>query len=69
MTGSEVSVLPEAREPKHLPLQVTLIIQVLLKYLWELPFVTIIYDIGGGLKGGVGFKGVQIGGPSGGCLD
>ena len=29
---------------------------------------TIIYDIGGGLKGGVGFKGVQIGGPSGGCL-
>ena len=29
---------------------------------------TIIYDIGGGLKGGAGFKGVQIGGPSGGCL-
>ena len=28
----------------------------------------IIYDIGGGLKGDVGFKGVQIGGPSGGCL-
>ena len=29
---------------------------------------TIIYDIGGGLKSGAGFKGVQIGGPSGGCL-
>ena len=29
---------------------------------------TIIYDIGGGLKGDAGFKGVQIGGPSGGCL-
>lgn len=28
----------------------------------------IIYDIGGGLKGGAAFKGVQIGGPSGGCL-
>ncbi len=29
---------------------------------------TIIYDIGGGLKSDAGFKGVQIGGPSGGCL-
>ena len=28
----------------------------------------IIYEIGGGLKDGVKFKGVQIGGPSGGCL-
>lgn len=28
----------------------------------------IIYDIGGGLKNGAAFKGVQIGGPSGGCL-
>ena len=28
----------------------------------------IIFDIGGGLKGGAAFKGVQIGGPSGGCL-
>ncbi|MDR0817116.1 MAG: 4Fe-4S binding protein, partial [Clostridiales Family XIII bacterium] len=28
----------------------------------------IIYDIGGGIKGGKKFKGVQIGGPSGGCL-
>ncbi len=28
----------------------------------------IIYDIGGGLKSGAEFKGVQIGGPSGGCL-
>ena len=28
----------------------------------------IIYDIGGGIKGGKGFKAVQIGGPSGGCL-
>ena len=27
-----------------------------------------IYDIGGGLKSGAAFKGVQIGGPSGGCL-
>nr|WP_296042775.1 NADH-ubiquinone oxidoreductase-F iron-sulfur binding region domain-containing protein [uncultured Blautia sp.] len=32
------------------------------------PLRTIIYDIGGGLKGGAAFKGVQIGGPSGGCL-
>lgn len=28
----------------------------------------IIFDIGGGLKGGGKFKAVQIGGPSGGCL-
>ena len=28
----------------------------------------IIYDIGGGIKGGKRFKAVQIGGPSGGCL-
>ena len=28
----------------------------------------VIYDIGGGLKKGAAFKGVQIGGPSGGCL-
>ena len=28
----------------------------------------IIYDIGGGIKGGGTFKAVQIGGPSGGCL-
>ncbi len=28
----------------------------------------IIYDIGGGIKGDVPFKAVQIGGPSGGCL-
>ncbi len=28
----------------------------------------IIFDIGGGLKGGTNFKAVQIGGPSGGCL-
>lgn len=28
----------------------------------------IVYDIGGGIKGGKKFKAVQIGGPSGGCL-
>lgn len=28
----------------------------------------VIFDIGGGIKGGAEFKGVQIGGPSGGCL-
>lgn len=28
----------------------------------------VIYDIGGGVKGGGAFKAVQIGGPSGGCL-
>lgn len=28
----------------------------------------VIYDIGGGVKNNVGFKAVQIGGPSGGCL-
>lgn len=29
---------------------------------------TIVYDIGGGIRGGKKFKAVQIGGPSGGCL-
>ncbi len=29
---------------------------------------TVIYDIGGGIRGGKKFKAVQIGGPSGGCL-
>lgn len=29
---------------------------------------TIIFDLGGGVKNGKGFKAVQIGGPSGGCL-
>ncbi|MDF2877363.1 MAG: NADH-quinone oxidoreductase subunit [Clostridia bacterium] len=28
----------------------------------------VIFDIGGGMRGGEGFKAVQIGGPSGGCL-
>lgn len=28
----------------------------------------VLYDIGGGIKGGKAFKAVQIGGPSGGCL-
>ncbi len=28
----------------------------------------VIFDIGGGIRGGKGFKAVQIGGPSGGCL-
>ncbi|MCD8312777.1 MAG: 4Fe-4S binding protein, partial [Bacteroidales bacterium] len=28
----------------------------------------IVFDIGGGIKGDAGFKAVQIGGPSGGCL-
>ena len=28
----------------------------------------VIFDIGGGMRGGAGFKAVQIGGPSGGCL-
>ena len=40
--------------------------------LLEVPMGTtlreIIYDIGGGIKGGGEFKAVQIGGPSGGCL-
>lgn len=38
----------------------------------EVPFGTtlreIVFDIGGGLRGGKKFKAVQIGGPSGGCL-
>lgn len=38
----------------------------------EIPMGTklkeIIYDIGGGIRDGKGFKAVQIGGPSGGCL-
>ena len=29
---------------------------------------TVIFDLGGGVKNGKGFKAVQIGGPSGGCL-
>lgn len=29
---------------------------------------TLVYDIGGGIKNGKKFRGVQIGGPSGGCL-
>ena len=28
----------------------------------------VIFDIGGGMRGGAKFKAVQIGGPSGGCL-
>ncbi len=32
------------------------------------PLREIIYDIGGGCRGGAEFKAVQIGGPSGGCL-
>lgn len=32
------------------------------------PLREIIFDIGGGMRGGAGFKAVQIGGPSGGCL-
>lgn len=40
--------------------------------LTEVPMGTtlreIVYDIGGGIKNGKRFKGVQIGGPSGGCL-
>lgn len=32
------------------------------------PLREVIYDIGGGMRGGTGFKAVQIGGPSGGCL-
>lgn len=32
------------------------------------PLKEVIYDIGGGIRGGADFKAVQIGGPSGGCL-
>ncbi len=32
------------------------------------PLKEVIFDIGGGVKGGKAFKAVQIGGPSGGCL-
>ncbi|MEG0457936.1 MAG: NADH-ubiquinone oxidoreductase-F iron-sulfur binding region domain-containing protein, partial [Oscillospiraceae bacterium] len=32
------------------------------------PLREIIFDIGGGMRGGAEFKAVQIGGPSGGCL-
>ena len=38
----------------------------------EIPMGTtlkeIVFDIGGGIEGGLGFKAVQIGGPSGGCI-
>jgi len=33
-----------------------------------MPLREIIFDIGGGIQGGKKFKGVQLGGPSGGCL-
>jgi NADH:ubiquinone oxidoreductase subunit F (NADH-binding)/(2Fe-2S) ferredoxin/NAD-dependent dihydropyrimidine dehydrogenase PreA subunit len=33
-----------------------------------IPLKTIIYDIGGGIKGNRKFKAVQMGGPSGGCI-
>ncbi len=33
-----------------------------------MPLREIIFDIGGGIQGGKRFKGVQLGGPSGGCL-
>jgi len=33
-----------------------------------MPLKEIIFDIGGGIQGGKRFKGVQLGGPSGGCL-
>lgn len=33
-----------------------------------IPLRTIIYDIGGGIKGNRDFKAVQLGGPSGGCI-
>ncbi|MEW6052993.1 MAG: NADH-ubiquinone oxidoreductase-F iron-sulfur binding region domain-containing protein [Nitrospirota bacterium] len=32
------------------------------------PLREIIFDIGGGIEGGKSFKGVQVGGPSGGCI-
>ena len=32
------------------------------------PLREIIFDVGGGMRGGAGFKAVQIGGPSGACL-
>ena len=32
------------------------------------PLKEVIFDIGGGIRGGADFKAVQIGGPSGGCL-
>ena len=32
------------------------------------PLHEIIFDVGGGMRGGAGFKAVQIGGPSGACL-
>lgn len=38
----------------------------------EVPMGTVlrevVFDVGGGMRGGAGFKAVQIGGPSGGCL-
>ncbi|MEG1999947.1 MAG: NADH-ubiquinone oxidoreductase-F iron-sulfur binding region domain-containing protein [Evtepia sp.] len=33
-----------------------------------IPLRKIIFDIGGGLRGGKGFKAAQVGGPSGGCI-
>ncbi|MCF7858409.1 MAG: NADH-quinone oxidoreductase subunit NuoF [Candidatus Cloacimonetes bacterium] len=33
-----------------------------------MPLKEVIYDVGGGMKTGKPFKGVQLGGPSGGCL-
>jgi NADH-quinone oxidoreductase subunit F len=33
-----------------------------------IPLREVIYDVGGGIPGGKAFKGVQMGGPSGGCI-
>ena len=68
LTGSVPLELKEALEPRPSPLQEPLRIPVLSKFPWGTTLREIIYDIGGGLKSGAAFKGVQIGGPSGGCL-
>ncbi len=58
----------EAREQDLLPDRSNVRIQVLIEVPMGTTLREIIYDIGGGLKSGAAFKGVQIGGPSGGCL-
>ena len=68
LSGTEALVQKEAREPRTFALTGNVNNTGLIEVPMGTTLRTIIYDIGGGLKGGGKFKGVQIGGPSGGCL-
>ena len=67
-TGSVPSAQREAREQRQFSLTGSIENTGLIEVPMGTTLRHIIYDIGGGLKSGAAFKGVQIGGPSGGCL-